>query len=75
MEELEKLSERKKSADINISNLERNLNTLKEDNGKLKSTLELYERDKKLLEKNMIKLNGNNNNIEFKNLILICIPT
>lgn len=58
MEEIEKMSERKKIAENHISTLERNLNTQQEDNNKLKSALELSEREKKLLEKNMAKVNG-----------------
>lgn len=52
------MSEREKKAKDRIANLERNINVLQEDNAKLKSALELSEREKKLLEKNMAKLNG-----------------
>jgi len=58
MEAVEKMSEREKKAKDRIANLERNINVLQEDNAKLKSALELSEREKKLLEKNMAKLNG-----------------
>lgn len=64
MEEIEKITERKKNADNDIATLERNLNTLQNDNVKLKNALELSERDKKLLEKNMTKVNGNYNSIK-----------
>lgn len=63
-EEIEKISERKKNADNDIATLERNLNTLQDDSMKLKNALELSERDKKLLEKNMAKVNGNYNSIK-----------
>lgn len=58
MKEIEKLSETKKSAENNVATLEQHLNTLKEDNVKLKKMLELSEREKKLLEKNVAKVNG-----------------
>lgn len=58
MEEMEKISERKKSAENNIATLERNLNKMQEETVKLKSLLELSGREKKLLEKNMAKVNG-----------------
>lgn len=58
MEESEKLLEKKKIAENHISTLERNLNTLQENNNKLKSALELSERKNNLLEKNMAKANG-----------------
>lgn len=57
-EEIEKISERKKNADNDIATLERNLNALQNENVRLKNALELSEREKKLLEKNMIKVNG-----------------
>lgn len=63
-EEIEKISERKKNADNDIATLERNLNTLQDDNIKLKNALELSEREKKLLEKNMAKVNGNHHSIK-----------
>lgn len=58
MEEVEKMSERKKCDESVIATLERNLSTLREDNVKLKSMFELSEREKKLLEKNLVKVNG-----------------
>lgn len=58
VEEIEKLTERKKISENHISTLERNLNILQEDNNKLKNALELSKREKKLLEKNMAKVNG-----------------
>lgn len=58
VEEMEKIVERKKNAESDIATLERNLNTLQVDNNKLRSMLELSEREKKLLEKNMVKVNG-----------------
>lgn len=58
MKEIEKISEIKKSAENDIATLEQNLNTLKEDNVKLKKMLEVSEREKKLLEKNVAKVNG-----------------
>lgn len=58
MDEMEKLSQRKKCADNNIAILERNLITFKEENIKLKNTLEISVREKMLLEKNMAKVNG-----------------
>lgn len=57
-EEIEKMSKRKKNDDNDISSLNRNLNASLEDNVKLKSVLELLEREKKLLEKNIAKVNG-----------------
>jgi len=58
VKEIEKMFESKKSANNQISTLERNINALQEDNIKLRSLLELSEREKKLLEKNIVKLNG-----------------
>lgn len=58
MEEVEKISEGKKNSENDVVTLERNLNALQEDNIKLKKMLELTEREKKLLEKNMAKVNG-----------------
>lgn len=52
------MSERKRCTDNVVDTLERNLGTLQADNVKLKSALELSEREKKLLEKNVAKLNG-----------------
>ncbi|KAL4090850.1 hypothetical protein QTP88_025616 [Uroleucon formosanum] len=57
MEEVEKISEGKKNSENDVVTLERNLNALQEDNIKLKKMLELTEREKKLLEKNMAKVN------------------
>jgi len=59
VEEVEKISEEKKNSENDVATLERNLNALQEDNIKLKKMLELTEREKKLLEKNMTKVNGN----------------
>lgn len=59
---MEKMSERKKSAEVNIATLERNLNMTQEETIKLKSLLDLSGREKKLLEKNMVKVNGKNKN-------------
>jgi len=50
--------EEKRNSENNVATLERNLNTLQEDNAKLKKKLELTEREKKLLEKNINKVNG-----------------
>lgn len=50
--------EKNKNAENQIAILGRNLNMLQVDNGKLKSALELSEREKKLLEKNLVKVNG-----------------
>jgi len=58
VEEVEKISEGKKNSENDVATLERNLNALQEDNTKLKKMLELTEREKKLLEKNMTKVNG-----------------
>lgn len=58
VEEIELMIESKKSANNQIGNLERNINALQEDNIKLRRLLELSEREKNLLEKNMAKLNG-----------------
>jgi hypothetical protein len=58
MEEMEKIMGIKKDAENHIAILKRNLNVLQVDNDKLKSALELSEREKKLLEKNLIKING-----------------
>lgn len=58
VEEVEKISEGKKNSENNVATLERNINALQEDNIKLKKNLELTEREKKLLEKNMTKVNG-----------------
>lgn len=58
MEELEKIAEGKKNSENEVTTLERNLNTSQEENAKLKKLFELSEREKKLLEKNMAKLNG-----------------
>lgn len=58
-EEVEKISEEKKNSENDVATLERNLNALQEDNIKLNKMLELTEREKKLLEKNMTKVNGN----------------
>lgn len=58
IEEVEKMSERKKCDDSVIATLERNLSLSQEDNVRLKSMFELSEREKKLLEKNMAKVNG-----------------
>jgi len=58
VEEVEKISEGKKNSENDVATLERNLNALQEDNIKLKKMLELTEREKKLLEKNMTKVNG-----------------
>lgn len=58
VEEVEKISEEKKNSENDVATLERNLNALQEDNIKLKKVLELTEREKKLLEKNMTKVNG-----------------
>lgn len=58
MEEMEKIADRRKNAENDVATLERNLNTLQVENGKLKSALELLEREKKLVEKNMVKVNG-----------------
>jgi len=58
VEEVEKISERKKNSENNVATLERNLNALQEDNIKLKKILESTKREKKLLEKNMTKVNG-----------------
>ncbi|XP_025417535.1 cilia- and flagella-associated protein 58-like [Sipha flava] len=57
MEEMEKIMGIKKDAENHIAILKRNLNVLQVDNDKLKSALELSEREKKLLEKNLIKIN------------------
>ncbi|XP_022182127.1 cilia- and flagella-associated protein 58-like [Myzus persicae] len=57
VEEVEKISEEKKNSENDVATLERNLNALQEDNIKLKKVLELTEREKKLLEKNMTKVN------------------
>ncbi|KAL5233330.1 hypothetical protein ACI65C_000740 [Semiaphis heraclei] len=56
-EEVEKISEEKKNSENDVATLERNLNALQEDNIKLNKMLELTEREKKLLEKNMTKVN------------------
>lgn len=58
VEEIEKVLEKKKVAENRISTLEQNLNTLREDNNKLKSALELSERENNLLKKNIAKANG-----------------
>lgn len=58
VEDMDKLSERKRCTDSVVDTLERSLSTLQADNVKLKSALELSEREKKLLEKNVAKLNG-----------------
>lgn len=58
VEDMDKLSEKKKRTDSVVETLERNLVTLQGDNVKLKSAFELSEREKKLLEKNVAKLNG-----------------
>lgn len=55
---MENICEKKKSAENNVATLERNLNTAQNENVKLKSLLELSAREKKLLEKNMAKVNG-----------------
>ncbi|XP_060873661.1 cilia- and flagella-associated protein 58-like [Metopolophium dirhodum] len=57
VEEVEKISEEKKNSENDVATLERNLNALQQDNIKLKKMLELTEREKKLLEKNMTKVN------------------
>lgn len=57
-EKIEKTSDQKKCAENHIGTLERNINALKEDSIKLRSALELSEREKKLLEKNIAKLDG-----------------
>jgi len=67
VEEVEKISEEKKNSENDVATLERNLNALQEDNIKLKKMLELTEREKKLLEKNMIKVNGKNYLIQVYN--------
>lgn len=59
MEEVDKISKEKKNSENSVTILERSLNTSQEDNVKLKKLLELTEREKNLLEKNMTKLNGN----------------
>lgn len=58
MEEVDKISKEKKNSENSVTILERSLNTSQEDNVKLKKILELTEREKKLLEKNMTKVNG-----------------
>jgi len=58
MEEVDKISKEKKNSENSITILERSLNISQEDNVKLKKMLELTEREKKLLEKNMTKVNG-----------------
>jgi len=58
LEEVEKISEGKKNSENQVATLERNINAMQEDNIKLKKILELTEREKKLLEKNMTKVNG-----------------
>jgi len=58
MEEVDKISKEKKNSENNVATLERSLITSQEDNLKLKKMLELTEREKKLLEKNMTKVNG-----------------
>jgi len=58
MEEVDKISKEKKNSENSVTILERSLNTSQEDNVKLKKKLELTEREKKLLEKNMTKVNG-----------------
>ncbi|XP_027854297.2 cilia- and flagella-associated protein 58-like isoform X2 [Aphis gossypii] len=57
MEEVDKISKEKKNSENSVTILERSLNTSQEDNVKLKKILELTEREKKLLEKNMTKVN------------------
>ncbi|XP_025192871.1 cilia- and flagella-associated protein 58-like [Melanaphis sacchari] len=57
MEEIDKISKEKKNSENNVAVLERSLSTSQEDNVKLKKMLELTEREKKLLEKNMTKVN------------------
>jgi len=59
MEEVDKISKEKKNSENSVTILERSLNTSQEDNVKLKKLLELTEREKNLLEKNMTKVNGN----------------
>lgn len=58
VEDMDKLSERKRCTDNVVDTLKRNLGTLQADNVKLKNALEISEREKKLLEKNVAKLNG-----------------
>lgn len=58
MEEIEKISKEKKNSENSVTILERSLNTSRDDNVRLKKMLELTEREKKLLEKNMNKING-----------------
>lgn len=58
IEEMEKMSKRKNSAENNVATLERNLNMKQEETVKLKNLLELSVREKKLLEKTMAKVNG-----------------
>ncbi|KAF0771613.1 cilia- and flagella-associated protein 58-like [Aphis craccivora] len=57
MEEVDKISKEKKNSENSVTILERSLNTSQEDNVKLKKLLELTEREKNLLEKNMTKVN------------------
>lgn len=59
MEEMEKMAENKKIAENNLATLEQKFNKLHEENIQIRNMLELSERDKKLVEKNLTKVNGN----------------